>query len=460
MLPIGPADPWGSPYGSPSAFAGNPLLLSLEHLAGDGLLAPEDAAPGAAPSIGRADFARAWRHKEPLLRKAFRVFEARRRAEEQEMFHAFAEENAGWLGDFALYTALRQRLGKDSWTGWPAELRSRERSALERARESLREEIRFLSFLQYQFARQWSDLRAHCRRKGVGLIGDIPIYVAHESADVWAHPDIFRLDPSGKPEAIAGVPPDYFNSEGQLWGNPLYRWGALRERGYDWWIARFRSICRSFDATRLDHFIGFTRYWEVPAGAPTAREGHWEPGPGAYLFEKALAALGPVEIIAEDLGAVTEEVTALREQFGFPGMRVLHFAFDSGDGNPHLPHNYPARCVAYTGTHDNDTTVGWFESRRDGALHERERALRYLNHDGSEIHWAMTRLAFSSPADLAIVPVQDLLGLGTEARMNYPGVLDGNWAWRLRGGELTEPLGRRLRELTQSTGRLPGDPAS
>ncbi|MBI2131572.1 MAG: 4-alpha-glucanotransferase [Candidatus Tectomicrobia bacterium] len=459
MLPVGPADAWGSPYGSSSAFAGNPLLISLDRLAEEGLLAREDAAAGGQAPAGRVDFALAWRMREPMLRRAFRAFGARRRTAEQESFEAFLEESAGWLGDFALFTAFKQKFGASSWTDWPPELRLREPAALERAREAHREEIRFLSFVQHQFFRQWADLREHCHREGVGLIGDIPIYVALESADVWANPGAFRLDAAGRPEAVAGVPPDYFNSDGQLWGNPLYRWEALRERGYDWWIARLRAAFGFFDAARLDHFIGFARYWEIPAGAATAREGHWREGPGGDLFEKLQDALGPLELIAEDLGVVTEEVVALRDRFGFPGMRVLHFAFDSGEGNMHLPHHHPARCVVYTGTHDNDTTAGWFGKRRDAAAHEREFALRYLNHDGSEIHWAMIGLALSSPADTAVFPVQDLLGLGSEARMNYPGTLDGNWAWRLREGELTTEIARRLRELTRASRRLRGDAA-
>ncbi|OGL58651.1 MAG: 4-alpha-glucanotransferase [Candidatus Tectomicrobia bacterium RIFCSPLOWO2_02_FULL_70_19] len=456
MLPIGPADAWGSPYGSSSAFAGNPLLISLDRLAEEGLLAREDASPAAAAPVWRADFARAWRIKEPLIRRAFRAFEARPRSGERGSLEAFLEENAGWLGDFTLFTVLKQRFGASSWADWPPELRSRDHAAIQRAREAHGEEIRFLSFLQYLFFRQWAQLREHCRRKGVGLIGDVPIYVSHESTDVWANPGVFRLDAAGRPEAVAGVPPDYFNSNGQLWGNPLYRWEALRERGYDWWIGRLRAAFRFFDATRLDHFIGFTRYWEVPAGAPTAKEGHWREGPGADLFEKLKDALGSLDLIAEDLGAVTEQVFALRDRFGLPGMRVLHFAFDGGEDNMHLPRHHPPRCVVYTGTHDNDTTASWFGKRPP---HEREFALRCLEHDGSEIHWAMIRLAFSSPAGIAVAPVQDVLGLGSEARMNHPGTLHGNWAWRLREGELTADLARRLRELTRATGRLGGGAA-
>ncbi|MBI3128546.1 MAG: 4-alpha-glucanotransferase [Candidatus Tectomicrobia bacterium] len=456
MLPIGPTDAWGSPYGSSSAFAGNPLLLSLERLAGEGLLPPEQVGAAARPSTGRVDFARAWEVKEPLLRAAFRAFE-RLDGERRAGFEAFRRENAGWLGDFTLFTALKQRFGGALWADWPPEIRRREPGALERAREALGGEIRFLSFLQHEFFRQWEALRGHCRRKGVGLIGDIPIYVSRESADVWANPALFRLDPEGRPEAVAGVPPDYFNSNGQLWGNPLYRWDTLRERGYGWWIARLSAAFRFFDASRLDHFIGFTRYWEVPGGAPTAREGRWREGPGYDFFAQVQRAFGRLDFIAEDLGDVTPEVFELRDRLGLPGMRVLQFAFGGGNDNLHLPPHHPERCVVYTGTHDNDTTMGWFARlMREGPPHERERALRWLNHSENEIHWEMIRLAFLSRAHLAVIPVQDLLGLGTEARMNYPGEMNGNWAWRLREGELTETTRARLREETRAAGRLRG----
>jgi len=465
MLPIGPPDERDSPYGAQSAFAGSPLLISIERLAEEGLLNPADASSD--PPPGRADYAAAWRLKEPLLRRAHAAFEARNRPGEQLRFAEFQRANEGWLPDFALFRALKRRHGSAAWTDWPPELRSREPAALARAREALAAEMRFEAFLQFQFIRQWSHLKRRCRERGIGLLGDIPIYIAHESADVWANPEIFRLDAEGRPEAVAGVPPDYFNEDGQLWGNPLYRWETLRRRGYDWWIARLRATFERFDAARLDHFIGFVNYWEVPGGAPTAREGRWREGPGADFFEKALAALGPREIIAEDLGSVTEEVFALRDRFDFPGMRVLQFAFGEGEDSVHLPHRHPARCVVYTGTHDNETTVGWFHALRPEARdhfletieRERARAPRHLQSEGNEIHWEMIRLALGSPADTAILPVQDLLGLGSEARMNHPGIVEGNWAWRLKEGALSGEVGGRLRELTQAAGRC-GEGAS
>lgn len=438
MLPIGPVGAADSPYLSSSSFAGDPRLVSLEALARDGLL----------PRAQRSGSREAW------LRYAFERFRSRPRALSE--LAAFRNRCRHWLPDYALFEALRNAYRGATWTAWQAPLRDRHPRALARARRALATEIRFHEFVQYAFERQWAALRAHCADRGIGLIGDVPIFVSHDSADVWAHPEIFRLDARGRPQVVAGVPPDYFSRTGQLWGNPLYRWEVLRRRGYDWWLARLRAAFARFDAVRLDHFIGFHRYWEVPAGARTAVHGRWRPGPGAPFFEAVFRSLGRVQLIAEDLGRITPEVEALRDRFGLPGMRVLQFAFGSDPGSErYRPHRYPRNCVVYTGTHDNDTLVGWF--RGASAPHvarERAFALRYAASDGREVHWDFIRLAWSSVANTAIVPAQDLLGLGSEARMNTPGVPTGNWRWRLRPRQLGPPIARRLRELTETYGRL------
>jgi 4-alpha-glucanotransferase len=378
------------------------------------------------------------------LRTAFVAFG--KRTSDHPQFEVFCAENAAWLDDFALYAAIKDARDERPWTEWEPELRARDPAALDRARHALREEIRQQRFEQFVFARHWQALRDDCHLMGVGLIGDLPIFVAHDSADVWAHRDLFFLDAQGQPTVIAGVPPDYFSATGQRWGNPLYDWNKLAATGYRWWLQRFAQTFARFDAVRLDHFIGFVRYWEIPASEPTAQNGHWRPGPGAKLFD----ALGPAQLIAEDLGAVTPEVTALRDRFHFPGIKLLQFAFGTDPQAPtFLPHNYERNSVAYTGTHDNDTTLGWFEKLDAG---ERAAALRYLGTTGKEIHREMIRCVWSSVANLAVVPAQDLLGLDSDARMNHPGTAQGNWEWRLSA--LPPPEAQsRLRELTQTYGR-------
>jgi 4-alpha-glucanotransferase len=457
MLPTGPVGPANSPYLALSAFAGEPLLLSLELLARDGLLRRRELAPHAPVRDGRVDYAAAHRLKEPPLRLAFERYQSKP-AGRRRKIEGFREAHREWLEDYALYRALAAAQGNGAWYEWPTPLRSRRRRALDAARRELADEIDYHVFLQYEFDRQWRQLQDRCREMGVRLMGDVPIFVAHESADVWAHREVFNLDAAGRPRAVAGVPPDYFSSTGQLWGNPLYRWAALRRRGYDWWMDRLRSVLERFDAVRLDHFIGFVRHWEVPAGARTAIRGRWVRGPGRDFFRQALETLGKIPIIAEDLGSVTREVTDLRDEFGFPGMRVLQFGFDSDSGaSEHLPHHYPERCVAYTGTHDNDTVVGWYTGlrRRRATRKQLEYVHRYLNTDGSEIHWDFIRQLLSSPADMAMIPLQDVLGLGNEARMNLPGTSRGNWEWRFTEGALDKKTCDRLRLLTRTYGRLP-----
>jgi len=462
MLPIGPPGYGDSPYSAESTFAGSPLLLDLEALAAEGWLRPHELDVAEALPDDHVDFARARAFRESRLARAFAAFSRRCSPAEAQAFEAFVNESQGWLEDWALYRALKRAHGETAWTEWPAKLRDRDPEALAAAAERYAAAIDLARFEQHLFARQWRALRAACAERGVALIGDLPIFVAHDSADVWQRRDLFQLDAEGMPEVVAGVPPDYFSAAGQRWGNPLYRWDRLRDDGYAWWIARLRSAMDRFDAVRLDHFIGFVRAYAIPASSPTAEHGAWQPGPGAELFEAARAALGPLPLVAEDLGVVTPEVTALRERFGFPGLRVLQFAFGNDpQASTFLPSSYPREAVAYTGTHDNDTTQGWFrdpggkESTRsiEQITREGRAALDYLGGDGEELHWDMIRAALASAADTAILPAQDLLGLGSEARMNRPGTSSGNWQWRLREGALDATVAERLAQLTRLQGR-------
>jgi 4-alpha-glucanotransferase len=391
------------------------------------------------------DYQAAARFRDQHVRAAFDRFQSRKKG--WDRFQSFRAGNAAWLPDFSLYTALKRAHGGVQWTLWPTPLRARRPKALAEARRQLADELQFHAFEQWQFARQWDALRKYAESRGVALIGDLPIFVAHDSADVWAHPELFQLDAEGMPTVVSGVPPDYFSATGQRWGNPLYRWPLLKRRGYAWWIERMQKALERFSAVRLDHFIGFQRYWEIPAACPTAEDGKWMPGPGDSLFQALRRALGPLPLIAEDLGAITPAVKALRDRFELPGIRILQFAFGTDPSAPDFkPHNYPRRAVVYTGTHDNDTTVSWFEQRNHD---ERNQALAYLGARGDEIHWDLIRAALSSVADLAVVPMQDLLGLGAEARMNLPGTAVGNWAWRVSKRALSPALADRLGAMTR-----------
>jgi 4-alpha-glucanotransferase len=459
MLPVVPPAGGSSPYQSSSAFAGSPALVSLEVLHREGLLSAEDVAPGGLPE-DRVDFGATERFREERLRRAFDVF----RKEPGDEFFAFCEKERAWLEDFALFCALKKAHGDGAWTGWPGPLRARDPEALRAAAEEHKGEVRYHQFVQYQFHRQWAALRAHCAAKGVALVGDIPIFVGHDSADVWQDPGLYFLDKNGDPTVVAGVPPDYFSETGQRWGNVLYRWDEHRARGYGWWIARFRSMLEKFDAVRVDHFIGFHRYWEIEASCPTAVDGRYRPGPGAHFFQAIEAALGRMPIIAEDLGVVTPEVDALRERFGFPGMKVLQFSFTSDPKARHiLPFAFDREVVVYTGTHDNDTSRGWLDALKKEATKSKTGeadlafVLDYLGTDGSDFAWDLIRLAHQSRANLSILPVQDLLGLDTSARMNTPGIAEGNWSYRLTPGALDDALGRRLKRLSDVCARtLPG----
>jgi 4-alpha-glucanotransferase len=464
MLPVGPPGYGESPYSAESAFAGNPLLVSLDDLASSGLLDANALSPVQPLPSDRVDHGPVAAHRTSHLRKAFQAFEARAAASgERDVFAAFCEENRAWLDELALFRALKKAHGGVQWTRWEEGLRKREPGALTAARRDLAGDVALEKFVQYVFDIQWRALRAYAAERGVALIGDLPIFVSHDSADVWQRPEAFFLGEDGEPTVISGCPPDYFSATGQRWGNPLYRWRRMKKGGYAWWVERLRLALRRFDAVRLDHFIGFQRYWEIPATEPTAVRGRWMKGPGADFFDAVERALGsPLPLIAEDLGEVTPAVYALRDRFALPGIRILQFAFGDDPSAPSfLPFNYAPRAVVYTGTHDNDTVVGWF---RDGggpastrtraqALREREAALRYLGTTGEEIHWDMIRTALASVAGLALFPLQDILGLGSEARMNRPGQPGGNWTWRFGEEVLTPAIAGRLASLTQTYGR-------
>ena len=451
VLPLNPPGPGESPYGGLSAFAGNPLLISPERLAEEGLLPAEALASAPNFSEGRLDAGRARRWKTTILRQAWDRFRTDRPRALVEAFEAFrsSPEQSVWLPDWALFAALARRHEDAGWIHWPREVARREPAALEAAARELSEEIDRENFLQFLFDRQWDRLRRDARGLGISLVGDVPIYVSHHSADVWANRQLFALDAEGLPETVAGVPPDYFSRTGQLWGYPLYRWDRMAENGYAWWIARFAAILRRVDLVRVDHFRGFASFWEVPASARTAIEGRWVPGPGRAFFEALRQALGSLPLIAEDLGLITDDVRELLTATGIPGMKVLQFAF-SEDDSPHAPHRHVANEAVYTGTHDNDTARGWFAGLE---AEQRQRALDYLGGDGRQIEWDLIRAAYQSVADRAMVPLQDVLGLGSEGRMNTPALAGGNWCWRARGADLTAERAARLRRLAELTGR-------
>jgi len=452
VLPLGPPGESASPYDCFSAFAGNPLLISLQQLADDGWLASGSVAPDQ-DEPGRVDFAAVRAHKGALLRRVWSDHRANLPADIGRRFVAFREDPAvaDWLEDWTLYAALKEQFGGAPWNRWPLDLRRREPTALAAARRELENEIDYHRFLQCLVFDQWSRLRLIAAKRGLQLFGDLAIYVALDSADVWSNQDLFDLDEDGRPLSVAGVPPDYFSKTGQLWGNPLYRWEQLEARSYDWWIRRLGWSLRLADLVRLDHFRGFAGYWEVPAGEKTAVNGRWRPGPGAALFDTARQALGDLPLVAEDLGIITDDVRRLRRNLGFPGMRVLQFAFDEVTSD-HLPHRVPGDTVIYSGTHDNNTARGWFASA--GAT-VRHRALDYLGGTSEEIAWSMLRGAFTSVADIAIAPLQDILDLDSSARMNEPGQGHGQWSWRLEGLP-SEESAARLRRLTEVSGRFAG----
>ena len=462
VLPIGPTGYADSPYQSLSTFAGNPLLISFDLLAREGLLKRSQLVNFPHFPTDHVDFGPVIKARMAVLQTACRTFDSRAAKNKKKAFELFCEKQAHWLDDFALFYALKLAHDLRPWTEWAPELAAREPSALRAAAKKFRTLIRHVKVRQFLFADQWDRLRRYCHKRGVQIVGDIPIFVAHDSADVWAHPELFYLDERGFPTIVAGVPPDYFSATGQLWGNPLYRWDAHRQTGYAWWVARMKHIFDQVDIVRIDHFRGFEAYWEIPGHEKTAINGRWVPGPGADLFRALIERLGRLPIIAEDLGVITPEVERLRDQFEFPGMRILQFAFgNDAKADDYRPESYPPNCVVYTGTHDNDTTVGWFRSEpgrnstrsREDIEKERRAILDYLKTDGREIHWDLIGLALRSRANTVAFPLQDVLGLDSSARMNVPGTCGGNWLWRFTWDQLTPDLRARLAEMTAASGR-------
>ncbi|MGB8581810.1 MAG: 4-alpha-glucanotransferase [Candidatus Sulfotelmatobacter sp.] len=451
VLPLGPLGYGNSPYSSISAFAGNPLLISLERLAGHGWI-DRGKISHLAAEAGPVEYDRIFTAKMPLLFEAGRGFIASAPAGAHERFARFCSENAWWLDDFVLFDGLRAKHKLASWNEWPAELGRRESGALERARKELADDLKIRSALQFAFYEQWHALRRYCSERKIRVVGDVAIFVNYDSADVWIHRDLFRLNENLESEVVSGVPPDFFSKTGQRWGNPLYRWDVMKERGYPWWIQRLRWATQNSDYIRLDHFRGFDQFWEIPASDPTAINGRWVDGPRDDLFHKLREVLGGLPFFAEDLGYITPEVHALRERLQIPGMAVLQFGFGDEGAHMYLPHRAAGKVI-YTGTHDNDTTVGWFQS--GAADHERRNAECYLGRCEDGIHWAFIRAALNSVADLALIPLQDVLGLGSEARMNTPSLDGGNWKWRFAPEQLPPALTAKLAQLAELADRLP-----
>lgn len=453
ILPLGPTSYGDSPYQSFSTFAGNPYFISLEALVEEGVLTQKEcdsADFGKNPSD--IDYGKLYKARFPLLRKAYERSDVSKNPD----FVRFVEEQSSWVKDYALFMAVKGLFDGKSWDQWPEDIRRRWQFALDYYRETLYFEIEFYEYIQFMFFKQWKELKQYANGKGIQIIGDIPIYVAFDSADTWANPQLFQLDAEGLPTAVAGCPPDGFAADGQLWGNPLYRWEYHRETGFDWWMKRLGACFDMYDMVRIDHFRGFDEYFSIPYGDKTAHNGHWEKGPGIALFDRMKEVLGEKNVIAEDLGYVTDSVRRLVQDSGFPGMKVLEFAFDSrdtGSANDYLPHNYPVNSVVYTGTHDNETITGWFQ---DILPQERELVRRYLNnhYDGDdEIYWDMICVCMASVAKLCVIPMQDYFGYGNEARMNQPSTLGKNWRWRLKEGELTGELLDKIHEITVLYGR-------
>ena len=461
ILPLGPTGYGDSPYQCFSAFAGNTLIVSPELLVEDGLLTPEqieEAQP--AFSTDKVDYGAVHAWKSRILPLAFEGFHDITGDLHTE-FETFMRDNGSWLDDYGLYRAIKASQDQKPWYEWDEPLRRRDTTSLDHIAERLFSEVLAEKFYQFLFFRQWRAVKEYANSKGVLVVGDIPIFVALDSADVWRNQHLFKLYPDGSPKVVAGVPPDYFSQTGQLWGNPIYDWDVMREDGFRWWIERVRKTLETVDVVRIDHFRGFAAAWEVPGGNPTAEHGEWVDVPGTELFTALKNALGDLPFWAEDLGVITPDVTGLRDTFGFPGMRILQFAFGGDPHNHDLPHNYMRNSVVYTGSHDNDTTVGWWNSQAgDGSTRdqgeigrEREFCMKYLGTDGREIHWDFIRALWSSVSDTAIAPVQDILGLGNEARMNLPASTSGNWQWRFQERALTDEIAVRLKELTEVFGR-------
>jgi len=451
LLPLGPTGYGDSPYQSFSTFAGNPYFIDLEALTEEGLLTIEECeAYDFGENEAYVNYGKIYNARKSILWKAFH----RSKYEEEGAYKSFCEENRGWLPDYALFMAVKSYFSDKSWMEWDDDIRMREPEALKKYRRLLIEEFDYCCFVQYKFAEQWKKLKNYAHQKQVQIIGDIPIYVALDSADIWAHPELFQMNADRRLTGQAGCPPDGFSATGQLWGNPLYDWEYHKETGYQWWIKRIDHHHKLYDVIRIDHFRGLDEYYAIPAGAKTAEFGEWRPGPGNEIFQAITEKLGPLNIIAEDLGFLTESVFRLLDQTGYPGMKILQFAFDSRESGNYLPHNYSVNCIAYTGTHDNNTIRGWYETISET---DREYALEYLGRDHlplDEISWTFIRMAQSSVARLCIIPIQDYLDQGSEGRINTPATIGGNWTWRLKKEEISKKLIDKIRQMTVLYGRL------
>ena len=449
ILPVGPTSYGDSPYQAFSTYAGNPYLIDLDTLCEEGLITKEQLDSfdwGSNPA--QVDYEKIYNARFPALRIAFENF----KKADQKAYLKFTRQNSKWLKNYALFMALKNKFNMTSWTEWPEDIKMREDSAVRRWERKLRNEIRFWKFVQFKFYEQWESFRAYVNGLGIKILGDMPIYVAMDSADTWANPELFQLYDDGDPIAVAGCPPDYCSATGQLWGNPLYDWDYLKETGYEWWFERIAAASRLYDITRIDHFRAFASYYSIPYPAENAINGKWVEGPRIQFFRMMEEALGKIEIVAEDLGTLTPDVTELMEQTGYPGMKVLEFAFDSGEENDYLPHKYTNNCVVYTGTHDNDTVMGWVETAKQSDI---DYARSYCKMPPDEpFNWGLIRTAYESKADMAIVPIQDILGLGKDARMNTPSTTGANWAWRVDANALTEELAYKLKTLSVRTGRM------
>lgn len=452
ILPLGPTGYGDSPYQSFSTFAGNPYFIDLEKLIKKGWITKDECkAYDFGDNAGYVDYEKIYNCRYEILRKAYE----RSRIADDVDFQKFCKENKEWLDDYALYTEIKAANGGKSWSEWEDDYRLRDELALEKFAKENQEGILFQKFMQYEFATQWSELKAYANKKGIEIIGDIPIYVAFDSADSWSHPELFQFDENGLPTGVAGCPPDAFSATGQLWGNPLYKWEYHKETGYAWWMKRIRHCVELYDVIRIDHFRGFDEYYSIPYGDLTAEFGHWEKGPGMDIFRTVKESLGDVKIIAEDLGFLTESVIRMVEESGYPGMKVLEFAFDSREPSNYLPHNYDKNCVVYTGTHDNETLAGWY---RELKKEDKKFALRYMGRKKLSVNeavWEIIRLAQSSVADTCIIPIQDYLCLGNEARINHPSTLGGNWIWRLHRDEISKKLVKKIRRMTELYCRIP-----
>jgi len=445
IFPLGPTGYGDSPYQCFSAFAGNPYLIDLETLAKEGYLSFEDINIDFGDDVEKINYGLIYERKLPILKKAYINFK------EDDDFTKFEKENSYWLEDFAQFSAFKEYFGGISWLEWPKEYKNRDSKALETLNSKLENEIKYFKFLQYIFFKQWKNVKAYANSKGIEIIGDIPIFVSMDSADAWSNNEIFQFDKDRNPVKVAGVPPDYFSATGQLWGNPLFDWDKLKETGYKWWIDRVKANLSLYDIIRIDHFRGFESYWSINYGEETAINGKWEKGPGMDLFNAIRESLGDLNIIAEDLGTLTDDVVKLKNDTGFPGMRILQFAFSQDPENEYLPHNYDNNTVVYTGTHDNDTTNSWFSNLNDI---EKQEVREYINvYDDNGIVYGLIRVALSSVADIAIIPMQDYLNLGGFARINTPGLAAGNWQWRLKNDGLSDELAKTISHLTEIYGR-------